>query len=172
MPSLLRRVVARALALVYAAGAGTFAVLAPARAGAPPPPAHEESDASVAGVLAVGIALLCALALAAVLVSWLYATFTGEPLALHPPHAGLDDVPRPAPLPIAPTAAELHAAERRVLGSYGWVDRARGLVRLPIERAMDVLAARGLPARAGPPPPREPFASGAASGRFVEPPAP
>ena len=31
------------------------------------------------------------------------------------------------------------------LGGYGWVDRPAGVVRLPVDRAMDLLAARGLP---------------------------
>ena len=47
-------------------------------------------------------------------------------------------------------AAELRAireAEEKTLGSYGWVDRQAGTVRIPIERAMEILAQKGLPAR-------------------------
>lgn len=43
---------------------------------------------------------------------------------------------------------DLHGMQRannQDLGSYGWVDRGRGVVRLPIERAMDLVAQRGLP---------------------------
>ena len=32
------------------------------------------------------------------------------------------------------------ARDRRLLASYGWVDRARGVVRIPIEEAMDRVA--------------------------------
>ena len=32
--------------------------------------------------------------------------------------------------------------EQRVLGSYGWVDRDKGVVRIPIERAMTLVAQR------------------------------
>jgi hypothetical protein len=32
--------------------------------------------------------------------------------------------------------AEMRAAEASELGSYGWVDQAKGVVRLPIEDAM------------------------------------
>lgn len=42
---------------------------------------------------------------------------------------------------------ELRAAEREVLGSYGWVDRSAGVVRLPIERALELTAERGLPSK-------------------------
>jgi len=37
------------------------------------------------------------------------------------------------------------ANERAILSSYGWIDQDLGVVRIPIERAMDVLAERGLP---------------------------
>ena len=42
---------------------------------------------------------------------------------------------------------EIHATEEQNLNSYGWVDQAHGVVRLPIDRAMDLLVERGLPAR-------------------------
>jgi hypothetical protein len=34
-----------------------------------------------------------------------------------------------------------------VLGTYGWVDKNAGLVRIPIEEAMRIAVERGLPAR-------------------------
>ena len=33
------------------------------------------------------------------------------------------------------------------LNSYGWIDQAHGVVKIPIERAMNLLLARGLPVR-------------------------
>jgi hypothetical protein len=45
----------------------------------------------------------------------------------------------------------LRADERRMLHEYAWVDKNAGVVRIPIERAIDVLAERGLPHRAAPP---------------------
>jgi hypothetical protein len=41
------------------------------------------------------------------------------------------------------------AQEDAVLNSYGWVDRANGTVRIPIERAIELTAERGLPVRKG-----------------------
>jgi hypothetical protein len=38
-------------------------------------------------------------------------------------------------------------AEDQMLATYGWVDREKGIVRIPIERAMQLLTERGLPAR-------------------------
>jgi hypothetical protein len=41
--------------------------------------------------------------------------------------------------------ADLHAREDLLLDNYSWADRAQGKVRIPIERAMELLAERGLP---------------------------
>jgi hypothetical protein len=41
--------------------------------------------------------------------------------------------------------AKLRAAEQADLDSYGWVDRNSGTVRIPIDRAMQLLLERGLP---------------------------
>ena len=37
--------------------------------------------------------------------------------------------------------------EENTLYSYGWIDEKAGTVRIPIERAMDLIAQRGLPVR-------------------------
>ncbi|HXQ26528.1 MAG TPA: hypothetical protein VN822_09000 [Candidatus Acidoferrales bacterium] len=39
------------------------------------------------------------------------------------------------------------AAQQREVGTYGWVNQQSGVVRLPVDRAMDLVLARGLPAR-------------------------
>jgi hypothetical protein len=41
--------------------------------------------------------------------------------------------------------ADLHAREDLLLDHYSWVDRSKGTVRIPIERAMELIAQRGLP---------------------------
>jgi len=42
---------------------------------------------------------------------------------------------------------QLRAAEETVLNSYGWVDKDAGIVKIPVDRAMEILAKKGLPAR-------------------------
>jgi hypothetical protein len=37
--------------------------------------------------------------------------------------------------------------EEKTLNSYGWVDQSAGVVHIPIERAMQLVAQRGLPTR-------------------------
>ena len=47
--------------------------------------------------------------------------------------------------------AQVRAVQNSSVDSYGWVDRAHGVVRIPVEQAMDMILARGgLPARQAP----------------------
>ena len=41
--------------------------------------------------------------------------------------------------------ADLHEREDLLLDHYSWIDRSKGTVRIPIERAMELIAQRGLP---------------------------
>jgi hypothetical protein len=41
--------------------------------------------------------------------------------------------------------ADLHEREDLLLDNYSWVDRSQGKVRIPIERAIELIAQRGLP---------------------------
>jgi hypothetical protein len=41
--------------------------------------------------------------------------------------------------------ADLHAREDLLLNNYSWADRSQGKVRIPIDRAIELLAQRGLP---------------------------
>ena len=49
--------------------------------------------------------------------------------------------------------AKLRAVEKDALEGYGWVDEKAGVVRIPIDEAIRILARRGLPARAEAPAP-------------------
>jgi hypothetical protein len=40
---------------------------------------------------------------------------------------------------------DIHAKEDLLLENYSWIDESRGSVRIPIERAMELIAERGLP---------------------------
>lgn len=42
---------------------------------------------------------------------------------------------------------EMREAEDKILNSYGWIDQQHGIVRVPIDQAIDLLARRGLQAR-------------------------
>ena len=56
----------------------------------------------------------------------------------------LQDFPAPRLQPNpARDWSNFHAAQVRALESYDWVDRSKGLVHVPIERAMALVIARG-----------------------------
>ena len=54
--------------------------------------------------------------------------------------------PRLQPDPVA-DLNNFRAREEQVLNSYGWVDKNAGVAHIPIEQAIEILAARGLPVR-------------------------
>jgi hypothetical protein len=62
------------------------------------------------------------------------------------------DVPPLPHLQIWPARdlASFRKEEALEVSGYGWVDRGKGLVRIPVDRAIEVLAERGLPARPAP----------------------
>jgi hypothetical protein len=59
-----------------------------------------------------------------------------------------DPLPQPALLVEEPVVLrQFFEAERRAQQEYGWVERGTGIVRLPIERAKELVLERGLPVR-------------------------
>jgi hypothetical protein len=62
------------------------------------------------------------------------------------PATHTEEFPQPR-LEVKPGAslAELRAAEDVDLNSYGWIDRNAQTVRIPIDRAMQLIVERGLP---------------------------
>ena len=61
----------------------------------------------------------------------------GEPPRLPPE-------PRLQPDPVS-DLHKMRDAEDNVLQTYGWVDKNAGVVRIPVARALDLVAQRGLP---------------------------
>jgi hypothetical protein len=118
------------------------------------PAHHEESDVDIRAILGFGAALIVVAAVVHLLSYVLFAYFSGRegvrvpaeyPLAAsqghhEPPEPRLQTDPRQ-------DLADMRAKEDEVLGSYGWVDRNAGVVRIPIDAAMKLTLERGLPAR-------------------------
>lgn len=107
---------------------------------------YEHSDVNPKGVFLFLVGLFASLTFVLLAMIWLFGLMTSERRAA----ATLpQDGPPPPRLQVSPRLEmkALRAQEDAILGSYGWADRANGAVRIPIERAMDLLAQRGLPAR-------------------------
>lgn len=118
--------------------------------------AYEKRDVRVARILQGAVIITAATLLS----FWLMWGFLGalvkkQQAAGAPAHPRAADLARA--LPPAPTLQAaprddllaLRAREDAELGSYAWIDRDKGLVRIPIERAMELVAERGLPSRTG-----------------------
>ena len=80
--------------------------------------------------------IVCTLAVAALVLR------ERGPAANTPPHPFRGETPLLQGAPQPDRAAYLDE-KRRLLGSYGWVDREAGIARIPLEEAMRLLAARG-----------------------------
>jgi hypothetical protein len=115
----------------------------------PPPAGYEATDAAVGPTLRAGVLLLGAMFLVSVIVVplyWLYARQETE--AQHRAANVLKESPPPGVFPRLvedePRAlAEFRANEDLLLGSYGWVDRDRGIARMPIDEALRLVGERG-----------------------------
>jgi hypothetical protein len=108
---------------------------------------HETSDADIRKLIEFGAGIV-ALVLVALALMWLlfrYLAGQHAPAAAGAPAAAVQELP-PAPrLQVSPATEleRLRAREQAILESYGWVDRTSGVVRIPIGRAMDLVAERG-----------------------------
>lgn len=121
---------------------------------------YQRRDMSTAVVIAGALGLLCILGGVFLLVTVFESAVTGTPPSVSRPEdliGGLTAAPEPtppAPALEAQPGQSLQpylAAEQQKLSSYRWVDRQAGVVAMPIDRAMDLVAQRGLPARDSPP---------------------
>ena len=117
-----------------------------------PAVSHESSDVDLRRITYWGVGLAAAVVLILVFLFWLFNFFsTRESRLGHDPVGIRQSTPQTTglPLQISPRSemAEMRAAEDKILHSYGWIDQQKGIVRIPIERAMELTAQRGLPAR-------------------------
>ncbi len=119
-------------------------------------PGYETRDLDTRSIVIAGAGLAAAVVVFAALMwglfHWFAAREERRAAPLHPLAEQLRPELPPEPrLQRAPREdlLELRAREERVLTSYAWVDRDKGIVRIPIDRAIEILAERGLPARGG-----------------------
>jgi hypothetical protein len=116
---------------------------------------YETSDADFRQVMLTALGLF-GLLIFGLLVSWGSYRFFFE--RSEDPGTFPATFTTPERFPPAPTVQQnphkelvvMHAAEDSVLHSYGWVRKKDGIVRVPIDRAMELLVQKGLPARTKP----------------------
>ena len=115
---------------------------------------HEETDIDVwaVGKFAVALALVAVAALVLLLglFRYLLSREGGPPSGRSQVAASEPAKAFPQPQLQESEVLDLkaiRAAEDRVLHSYEWIDPEANVVRIPIDRAIDLLAGRGLPSR-------------------------
>lgn len=108
----------------------------------------ERSDMNVRVIAIAALGVLLYVCLAPFILTRIY----------HPALQDVDralDIKPPAPMLQLNPAADLQkfrTQEKMQLDSYGWIDRAHSIARIPIAQAMQDVAARGIPDFAKPSP--------------------
>jgi hypothetical protein len=113
---------------------------------------YEKSDASPRGLLYFALIMAAILAATALSLIGLFKYFQkaenpGSYIAA--PFAGAQPLPPPPRIQPDPGAdmQGYRQSQQDLLNTYGWIDRQNGVVRMPIDRAMELLLERGLPTR-------------------------
>ena len=114
-------------------------------------PGYETRDVNTRAIIYFGIVLFLVIAFSFVGMRWLFGYFsTTQQLGpAASPFNNSRTLP-PAPrLQVQPVVDlnQVRQSQDELMHSYGWVDRPNGKVHIPIERAMDLIVERKLPAR-------------------------
>ncbi len=96
---------------------------------------------------------VAAVTLVAIVLMWGLSSALKKDIAGRQPPPPVLAGARTQPLPPAPRLQtnppivlnELRERENAVLTSYAWVDREKGIAQIPVDRALEILAAKGLP---------------------------
>jgi hypothetical protein len=113
----------------------------------------EKTDADASAIVRFLVYLVLGTVAVVVLLRWLFVTLiVVEERQQPPPPVMKAEVPPQPPLPrleIDPPAdlARYREEQHKGLDSYGWVDRPAGVVHIPIDEAMRIVAEHGLPTR-------------------------
>lgn len=117
-------------------------------------PGHETTDVSTVAVSLSALALVLMIAIVLPLLAW-FCSSLDEVAARHDPQSSPVAADQTPPLPRlqSDSVAELaafRAAQEKQATTYGWSDGEQKIVRIPISRAMELLAERGIPEPEGP----------------------
>jgi hypothetical protein len=112
---------------------------------------HEVSDVNISGLVTFLVGLMVSLAAVVFIIAGFF-WFLGERAAKHdpapPPLAEMRPKQPPAPRLQASPATEMNAMldqQEAALRQTKWIDKEQKVVRIPIDRAMQLVVERGLP---------------------------
>jgi hypothetical protein len=119
---------------------------------------HETRDVNVFQISAFGIGLLLS-CIVVVFAMWALFDFLAhredEKNADNPAASMMNERQKLPPEPRLQAEPrielkDLKADEDAILRSYGWIDPSKGIVRIPIDQAIDIVAQKGLPSKPSP----------------------
>jgi hypothetical protein len=110
-----------------------------------------KQDVNVRAVTKFGLGLTGGIVLVAFLMWFLFDRFAARELRRSPQPERMEASnpqkvpPEPRLQPSPPMdLKEFRAGEEAILNNYGWVDPEKGIVRIPVSRAMELVAKEGL----------------------------
>src|SRR4051812_4926744 len=110
----------------------------------------DDSELDFKAIVRFAVGLVAVTLVALGVMWWMSAAFKKQEEAKDPApsplaEARLDAIPPGPRLQPSPPRDmdELRAQDREALTTYGWVDPANGVVRIPVERAIEILAEKG-----------------------------
>jgi hypothetical protein len=119
----------------------------------PEEPSYEKGDVHFRGVLIFAVALVVGVVLTLVLVGGMIALLAQHsPSSMRASPTGTPSVVPPPPVLQAQPWEDMRRyreEQTRILLNYAWIDREAGVVRIPIERAMELVIERGQTPSAG-----------------------
>lgn len=115
------------------------------------PPGHEGTDLSLKPIIAFVLGLMALAVIVPLVLSIFMTRFKAESIAAKEQIPPLFKDARgqypPPNTPVGPRAelAKHREREQEISMTYGWTDQDAGIARVPIDRAVEILAERGLP---------------------------
>jgi hypothetical protein len=113
---------------------------------------HEGSDVSIKGLGVFLAGLAITMILTGAIMVWLFNIFLAEAREADPTPSPLatPGEPAPPPGPLLQVAERLdlrvhRESQEKLIHETGWIDREAGVVRIPIDRAIELTAERGFP---------------------------
>ncbi|MGA3185608.1 MAG: hypothetical protein ABSF22_00730 [Bryobacteraceae bacterium] len=115
--------------------------------------AHETDTGDVRAIGITGLVLAVAIAIILLLVYGIFQYLLHHPIVIAPANPMADTTRQQ--FPSQPRIEEhpdvelrhLHSREDTILSTYGWIDKKSGVVRIPIDRAIELQLERGFPVR-------------------------
>ena len=120
---------------------------------------YERTDAHAGATYRAGFAILAAMFLTALLLVPMFRLLARLENQAQPPAAEVVKTEMSEPVQTFPklvtseprVLADFRAQEQALLTGYGWVEKDKGLARIPIDEAMRIVAEHGLPKWEAPP---------------------